>query len=506
MFRCPTSILFFLVLVFSWAVVAVVPAEATPPTYWQDVRPVLRKSCTVCHNPRQLAEKEISGGIALDTYDKVLHYIQPRKPAESLLFTLLIEKNDERRMPLGAKPLEAEPIALVKAWIEAGAPEGTRPADLPDTPKRPAIVRKQPVRLPGVKADLTLPIGPLSPVVALDFHPSKPLLATACYGRVCLWDLTQAQPARVLTSVLGAINDVRFSPDGQLLAVAGGQPSAKGDLRLFDVATGELRQTLAGHEDVVAAIAWRPDSKRLASASYDRTACTWDVSTGKRMNIFTHHSDFVLCVAYSPDGKTLLTGSKDRSVRVLDAETGVSRFTLGDRDEEVLALRLSPDGKSLAVSGAQPFLSWWNLETGAKLRAVNGHRGAVNALAFDNKANRLISGGEDSTLRFWNGSSGAALTSIPVGSLVYSVAVAPNGKLLATGSFDGLTRVYDASGKLLATLIDAESGWLIRTAEGQTTGTEALLKKAQFTLAGKPVDALPLLSADAVRRSFSSLK
>ena len=41
------------------------PLAAADPTYWQDVRPILRKSCTVCHNPRQLKELDVSGGLTL---------------------------------------------------------------------------------------------------------------------------------------------------------------------------------------------------------------------------------------------------------------------------------------------------------------------------------------------------------------------------------------------------------------------------------------------------------
>ena len=40
-------------------------APAADPTYWQDVRPVLRKHCTVCHNKRTLPEVEVSGGLDL---------------------------------------------------------------------------------------------------------------------------------------------------------------------------------------------------------------------------------------------------------------------------------------------------------------------------------------------------------------------------------------------------------------------------------------------------------
>src|ERR1700675_1442214 len=48
-------------------------ASAAPPgpTYWQDVRPVLRKNCTACHNAKNLAEPEVSGGLALDSYKAI---------------------------------------------------------------------------------------------------------------------------------------------------------------------------------------------------------------------------------------------------------------------------------------------------------------------------------------------------------------------------------------------------------------------------------------------------
>ena len=50
----------------------VVNASAAEPTYWQDVRPVLRKNCTACHNAKHLRDLDVSGGLALDTYEAVL--------------------------------------------------------------------------------------------------------------------------------------------------------------------------------------------------------------------------------------------------------------------------------------------------------------------------------------------------------------------------------------------------------------------------------------------------
>src|SRR5262249_31799025 len=151
--------------------------------------------------------------------------------------------------------------------------------------------------------ELALTVGPLAPVAAVAFSPDGKLLASGSYGQVTVWDLTAARPAVVLTNVLGAVNDLRFSPDGKLLAVAGGQPSAKGDLRLFQVDGWNLLGTLPGHDDVVFSVAFSPDGKRLASASFDKTVRLWDVAGRKVERVLSGHSDFVYAVAFSPDGK-----------------------------------------------------------------------------------------------------------------------------------------------------------------------------------------------------------
>jgi WD40 repeat protein len=496
------------------------PAFSAPPTYWRDVRPILRKSCTVCHNPRHLPEKEISGGIALDTLDKARKHVKARA-ADSPLYRVLVTKDTEKRMPLGTHPLTPAAIATIRAWIDAGTPEGERPADVGTTPtkgrrrKLDVVLTTNTTPAPNTlvafkkRAPLTfaLKIGPLSPVAAVAFYPEGNLLATGAYGRVVIWDLAEGSPARTITAVLGAVNDLRFSPDGKTLAVAGGQPSARGDLRLFNTADGKLLRVLPGHEDVIASVSWSPDGKTLASASYDQTVRTWDASTGKALKTFTHHSDFALAVAHSPDGKMLFTGSKDRSVRLIDADTGKGKFTFSDRDEDVLSVAARPDGKAAVASGMQPFLSWWDPATGARIRSMAGHRGAVHEVAFDKKGTILVSGGEDGTFRVWNGSTGAAMKTVILGPIVYAVAVSPDGKRAAAGCFDGTVRVIDpVAGRMTGTLISTPDGWLAQSPEGYTHGTDALLKSGQWRMAGAALPATvwnPLSSAAKVRQSLA---
>src|SRR5262249_20712131 len=139
------------------------------------------------------------------------------------------------------------------------------------------------------KLDLALKVGPLSPVATVTFSPDGKLLAVGSYGLVTIWDLEKVQPAKTLTNVLRAGNCLRFSPDGQMLAVAGGQPSAKGEVRLFNVADWKLLATLAGHADVVSGVAFRADGEKLATASFDKTVRIWDVKSHKLEQTLTGH-------------------------------------------------------------------------------------------------------------------------------------------------------------------------------------------------------------------------
>jgi WD40 repeat protein len=100
---------------------------------------------------------------------------------------------------------------------------------------------------------------------------------------------------------------VAFSPDGQLLAVAG----TDNTITLWDVATGEpFGQPLVGHAFEVNSLAFSPDGQMLASGSADRTVMLWDVATGQPLGLpLTGHIGQVNSVAFSPDGKILASSS-----------------------------------------------------------------------------------------------------------------------------------------------------------------------------------------------------
>jgi WD40 repeat protein len=474
-------------------------ARAQGPTYWQDIRPIFRKHCTVCHSTRYLKKPDVSGGLALDTYAVALKgtthaVIEPGKSAASLLVERITTTDVKKRMPLDADPLPKDAIELIRRWIDAGAKEGVK-EDVPEsiasvTPKRP--VRKRDVLLltsatmRGGKLQLGMKIGPLAPVAAVAFDKDGKRLAAGSYGQVVVWDLDTARPRKLLTNVLGAVNDLKFSPDGQILAVAGGQPSAKGDLRLYRVSDWKLLATLRGHDDVIFSVAFSPDGNRLVSASFDHTLRLWDIAKQQSIRTYLHHSDFVYAVAFAPDGKQIVSASKDRTVQLFDAETGKSVFTFSGMDQDVMAVAFRPDGKRLVSSGFEAGIWWWDPASGEKVKMQGGHGIAVHELCFSKDGKRVVSAGADRTTRIWDGSTGAPIKAIAVGSSVYAVAISPSGKTIATGSFDGLVRLWDAaSGRHLVTLLAIagegdQPDWLALTPEGYALGSDRLVKLGQW--------------------------
>ncbi|MBX6311373.1 MAG: hypothetical protein IRY99_00390 [Isosphaeraceae bacterium] len=489
------------------------------PTYERDVRPLLKKHCTVCHNAKKVDDADLSGGLALDTFEAALRgtaehpVIRPGKAGESELYRRLVDPDEERRMPLSEDPLPEAERDLIRRWIEAGAPRGETVAEA-TTPAASAKPRRKLVRSldvvipteakvpkeapglgPGGAVEVVLRVGPLPAISALAFRGDGRELAVGTSGRVVIWDLLEGRPSAALDDIPGPVHALVYSRDGRRLAVGSGLPARSGSVRIYSVPDGTLVQNLEGHEDVVYALAFRPDGGQLASAGFDQTVRLWDLTTGQAAGVFTGHSDFVYEVAYTPDGRSLLSASKDRSIKRFDAATTKGLRTYSDHDDDVLALAVRPDGSGFVSAGNEPQLRWWTLDGERPAKRVTGHGGPVHQLAFSADGKRLISAGGDKTVRLWDGSSGIFQKSLPGPTdWQYAVALSADGHLAAAGGWDGLARVWDAdSGKLLATLLQppgesaGASEWLAITPSGYLAASAPLEPLIRWRIGGKEV-------------------
>ncbi|MEH2305913.1 nSTAND1 domain-containing NTPase, partial [Nostoc sp.] len=246
-----------------------------------------------------------------------------------------------------------------------------------------------------------------------------------------------------------AVISVAFSPDGKTIASA----SFDNTVKLWDAATGKEITTLKGHSEAVYGVAFSPDGKMIASASSDKTVKLWDAATGKEITTLKGHSAGFNRVAFSPDGKTIASASSDSTIKLWDAATGKEITTLKGHSSVVSSVAFSPDGKTIASASWDDTIKLWDAATGKEITTLKGHSYAVNSVAFSPDGKTIASASYDSTIKLWDAATGKEITTFKGhSSAVFGVAFSPDGKTIASASYDKTVKLWDAAtGKEITT-------------------------------------------------------
>ena len=156
--------------------------------------------------------------------------------------------------------------------------------------------------------------------------------------------------------------------------------------------------TLAGHSLPILAIAISPDGKYLASAGHDKIIKVWNLHTGELVNTLVGHTAWIEAIAFTPNNHLISAGG-DKTIKVWQLETGILDTLIGHSDS-IYSVAISPCGDILAT-GSWDVIKLWNLNTGKEIRTLASSNFGTNSLVFSLDGKKLISGSGDSQIKIW---------------------------------------------------------------------------------------------------------
>jgi WD40 repeat protein len=427
---------------------------ASTPSFTKDVVPILQKNCLACHS--KVSHKS---GLIVDSYESLMkggkhgQVIAPHDANGSRIVAML-EGSLDPRMPLDDDPLRSSDIAIIRSWIDAGA---AGPASEDTT--RPLTTSSTPVIRPEVRV--------VSPVSSVRFSPQGSLLAVGGYREVRIIDPGSGKILATLSGHADYVRSIAFSPDGTMIASAGGAPQIAGEIKIWDVQSHHLLRTMQGHTDCIYSVAWSPDGKLIASGSYDRAVKLWDASTGKEVHTLQDHIDAVFAVAFSPDGRRLASASQDRTVKIWDVVSGRRLFTLSDAADGLTGIAYSPSGDQVAAVGYDKTIYVWRLveDDGHLSQSLIADQESLLALVWSSNGKVIVTASSDGSIRFRDNKLDLIGVIDRQPDWVEAIAISPNGKWLAAGRYNGTLSLYDTS-----TYKEARESMVVFDAPAQASG------------------------------------
>ena len=312
--------------------------------------------------------------------------------------------------------------------------------------KRDVEKEVEPIRSPD-NFSLVRTISAHSEAICIDdciaISPDGNILVTGSVDNtIKVWNLATGKLLNTLTGHSDMLGCVAISPNGETL-VSG---SLDNTIKVWNLATGTLKTTLASHSDYVSSLAISLDGNTLVSGSLDNTIKVWNLATGKLKTTLTGHSDQVRSVAISSNGETLVSGSKDKTIKVWNLATESLKTTLTGHSNLVHSVAISPDGETLVSGSWDNTIKVWDLATGSLKTTLASHGKDVNSVAISPDGQTLVSGSWDKTIKVWNLATGSLKTTLTGHSnLVWSVAISPDGQTLVSGDSGGNIKIWQGT-------------------------------------------------------------
>jgi WD40 repeat protein len=403
---------------------------AAEPSYYRDVRPILNKSCTSCHQP---AVK--SSGLDLTTYAG-FQAGGKRGPAfvsgapEASLAVKFISGAMQPSMPLSGPSLPGGDIDIIRDWIKSGAKDDS-PREI--TSNELTVYHQPPV------------------ITALRYSPDGKFLAVSGNREILLHNADGSGMAKRLQGDAERILSIAFSSDGNLMA-GGGTPALFGEIQWWDTREGKLLRSAKVSSDTVFGASLSPDGAKVAVGCVDNTVRAFETATGKELYKISSHENWPLATVFGIDSKRFVSVGRDSAAKLIDANAGQFLENVNQIRGELTSVARHPSKDEIVIGGADrvPYVYMMdrprNMKVGEEatlVRMLERQDGAIFALDWSPDGKRIAVAGAGASVNLYDADTGARTASCKGHFAgIYSVAFSPDSSHLATGGFDGQVRLY----------------------------------------------------------------
>ncbi|MCD8534686.1 MAG: DUF1549 domain-containing protein [Verrucomicrobia bacterium] len=237
-------------------------------------------------------------------------------------------------------PLHETEIALIRQWIQQGAENDSPPeSERIFTSENPPVYHGQPT------------------LTSLDLSPDGSLLAVAGYHEILIYSMPDQSLVHRLVGMSERIQSVRFSPDGQRLAAAGGNPGRNGEIQIWDPAQATLEMSGSFTLDTLYGVSWSPDNRLVAFGAADKAVRAIEARSGKLVVFQGSHDDWVLDTSFSNDGAFIISVGRDMTAKLTEVATqrfidNITSITPGALKGGIHAVEAHPSGNYMIFGGA----------------------------------------------------------------------------------------------------------------------------------------------------------
>lgn len=308
-------------------------------------------------------------------------------------------------------------------------------------------------------------------IMAIDYEEVSGNLALGFNDSVAvIWSPAGHEAIAHITCHRYAINDVVFSPDGNILLTA----SADESFTIVDAVSGEVLDAVAGLNGPVTTVDFSSDGALLAVGFADNLVEIWNVDPLEKYGNFTDPIGVITSVRFRPGSYDLYISDRDSLFYIANAQDTVSSFKAKENYGYIFDIAVSADGRFFATGGTNNLVKVWKSDTITSVGWYERDLGKINTIAFHPGSEILVAGDQQGQLVVLEIvepadsteqkaiESGLKLGVVELGRLnahqgaLRACVFSSDGNTLYTGGDDQLLKVWDFP-DIISTLRSAET-------------------------------------------------